>query len=527
VHQPEPEHGRLIINIYYDNSQIITSKLYFNITKTVVQGIAYDKSTSALSEIWGKLSSIKTQLRGEVSRVDGFLEDLNRSEQRILSLNEKVKAINVTDMNTLLNKQMQRSGEIAGAFDEFTLKMDKYSASISSVKAELAESKDKLITYRASINNTIIKFEEYDATFAEVEANLEEIYRTSGGNVSSVEEALEEVQNARAEIRASIEQLKTARADIDSAITKIDSTEAELSTAEDEMRTAKNEIRKLDIMLSESSADIEEMNASVSALSETVEQVKVLISDALESKETVDANLTQSKALMQSFIGSLDELEHLDPEFLANPFIINEKTVLPQNKLSLMLPMVIAVIIMLTSILLTAVSFVTERGQGAYLRMTLSSTGKITFFSGKILGQIIFTLAESAIVILLATSVFGVPFTYNLINIIAALCAVSLVFVSMGLLLSNFTRQQSTTVLSALLLMIPLLFLSGIILPLEIMSPAIRTVASFLPLTVSTMLLSDIILKNTPLLSLIPEFLTLIVPSLAIIIFTIINKRLR
>jgi len=230
---------------------------------------------------------------------------------------------------------------------------------------------------------------------------------------------------------------------------------------------------------------------------------------------------------MNGFIEKINDLQALSPEFLANPVIINKINVFNAGKLDIVTPIALTLVLLLTTILLTGVSFVTERNEGSYARLLLSSSGKLELFAGKILGQLAFALIESVIILAVALAFFGVKIRGGFAELFIVVSVIAVSFISLGLFISNYTKIQSTTILAGLLLVIPMIFLSGIVLPTFLMSEFIQNISASLPLTLGVLLSTEVIVKGTPLLMLLPEMLKLLVPAAIFFGFTLANRNLQ
>ena len=257
-----------------------------------------------------------------------------------------------------------------------------------------------------------------------------------------------------------------------------------------------------------------------------MDNINGLIVSALENKRTTQQDLEESKGLMNSFIDKLDDLQGLDPQFLANPIIINKISVYSLNKIDIVTPIAVVLVLLLTTMLLTGVSFVVERSQGAYARLKLSTTSKVKIFAGKVLGQLIFALMETIILLGVAILVFKVQISGNILDLGIAISVVSVSFITLGLFISNYTRIQSTTILAGLLLVIPMIFISGIVLPIELMSQIIQGASSIPPLTGGISLVTEVMLKGTSITLLGGDILNLLVPALVFFGFTLANRNL-
>ncbi|VVB99269.1 ABC-2 type transporter [uncultured archaeon] len=316
----------------------------------------------------------------------------------------------------------------------------------------------------------------------------------------------------------------------DSALNAID---MHMQNAIEEMSKAKRDLSQIAVDLEgvkqdlgKSNEDMGYFNSQLSALGETIDRVNSLIENSLATTDRVKSDLDASRELMDGFIAKLDELQALSPDFLSNPVIINKVNVYGATNLEIMTPVAIALVLLLTTILLTGVSFIVERNEGAYSRLIISTTSKMTLFAGKILGQLIFVVAEAAIILAFAVFGFGVKVSAPLPDLFIAICIIATSFITLGLFISNYTRIQSTTILAGLLIVIPMIFISGIIIPAELMSPEIQRTGAELPLSLGAMILTELIVKGTPLAAMWLEFAKLLASSAFFTAFTLMNRNL-
>ena len=84
------------------------------------------------------------------------------------------------------------------------------------------------------------------------------------------------------------------------------------------------------------------------------------------------------------------------------------------------------------------------------------------------------------------------------------------------------TFAQSTTILLSLLLIVPMLFVSGIIVPLELMPGFVSALASVLPLTAANSLLIGVIVKSGDIYFIWKEIIVLsLITFVGILLFTL------
>ncbi len=170
--------------------------------------------------------------------------------------------------------------------------------------------------------------------------------------------------------------------------------------------------------------------------------------------------------------------------------------------------------------LLTSIIVILERTQNVSLRFTLSPTSKFVLFLGKIIGQLLIALIEALIIFAVAYFAFGIDIVPILPELLIATIVIAISFISLGLIIASFMKSQSTAILTSLLIVVPMLFLGGIILPLEFMDPLMQQISFFLPLTAANNILIGLIMKRFDFTFMIPELL--ILTLISVIVFAII-----
>jgi len=328
------------------------------------------------------------------------------------------------------------------------------------------------------------------------------------------------------EIVRAYDSLDSAQADLERVEENLGGAETDLLKVDHDLKEAGEDLRDIKESFATANQDLNFFNAELSKLGETVDKVSTLVNDSMENKKRIQADLQESKDLMNSFISKLDELQGLSPQFLANPLIINKISVYRANKLEIVTPMALVLVLLLTTILLTGVSFIVERKEGAYSRLLLTSTSKFKLFSGKILGQLLFALMEATIIITIAILAFNVIIVGHPLEVLIGISIVAVSFIALGLFICNYTKIQSTTILAGLLLVIPMIFISGIMIPSELMSETIQELGAVQPLTVGVQLITEILVKGTPIYFLGDQIATLLIPAIIFFGFTLANKNL-
>ena len=148
-----------------------------------------------------------------------------------------------------------------------------------------------------------------------------------------------------------------------------------------------------------------------------------------------------------------------------------------------MFPGIIVMALMVNGIMVSATSFVAERGQGIYRRLFLTPLKRQTIIGAQIIHRYVVTLIQT--ILLLAVGVFGFKvnivgnyFFFWLILTFGSLC-----FLSIGFALATLIRSTRSATPICMIVFFMLLFLGGIFFPLNVMPDFLSVIAKVLPST--------------------------------------------
>ena len=506
VEEPNSKFEKVNITVFLDNSSPLVSNIikayaYFSITS-----FANSKSTQVLTEMWENIEGIRKSLDEQRDKLEEFEQGLDSARQRITGLETKVNSIDVASIKTKLNQ-----------FDpEYITSKE----TISNTKTEILNTKTQLVGYKQKLITTRAELAQYSTTLKSIRSDLQTIRSSSPEPIYS---QLGTVEN---ELNSTISKIDSSIADIDSAIQDIESSQQKLDQAHYDLGLAETR-------LDSAKQTVDEFKVAVDDLDDTLTELKVLIQDSDTFYNQTKENLTETKALLDSLTDTLNEFMQYKPAQLITPFTIKEEKMYLKSedymgieRTAILIPISVTIVLLLTCVLFASISTILERTQGINIRVYSSTTGKLPWISGKIIGQILFALIEAGIILAMAFFVFSVPLVGSPIDLVIAIIAIAFVFISLGIFLTNFTNEQSTAILASLLIMIPFLFMSGFIFPIEFMPFYMQGIANMLPLTVGSSLLMNIIIKGIPLINSLDKLFLLVIPGLVLVAITIFNKKI-
>ena len=145
-------------------------------------------------------------------------------------------------------------------------------------------------------------------------------------------------------------------------------------------------------------------------------------------------------------------------------------------------PGVMGLILMLICAMMTSISIVREKETGTMEVLLVSPVNSLFIILSKAVPYFVLSLLNLTTILLLSVFVLDVPIAGSL----PALLGVSLLFIfvslALGLLISCITHTQVAALLvSAMVLMIPTIILSGIIFPIESMPGILQVLSCLIP----------------------------------------------
>lgn len=174
------------------------------------------------------------------------------------------------------------------------------------------------------------------------------------------------------------------------------------------------------------------------------------------------------------------------------------------RRMDFMIPGLVAVILQVQTLLLTAFAIVREREQGTLEQLIVTPIKSWELMLGKILPYVVVALLNIAMTVGVGYVWFGV----DVAGSITLLFALSLVFLlgslGMGILISNLSRTQMQAMYLASFIMLPSFILSGLLFPRDNM-PWLAYYAGFLlPVTYFLEIVRGVMLKGIGFLYLWP-----------------------
>lgn len=184
------------------------------------------------------------------------------------------------------------------------------------------------------------------------------------------------------------------------------------------------------------------------------------------------------------------------------------------------LPGVIATIVTMMSLLLTAMAIVKEKEIGTMEQLTVSPIKPIELIIGKLLPFAIIALVQIALITTLAVFWFHVPLRGSLILLFFCTCVYLFTTLGIGLFISTISATQQEAMMSVFLFFMPTMLLSGFAYPIANMPQIIQWSTIFNPLRYFMVTIRSIFLKGVGMDILWPQLIPLALIGMFVIIWS-------
>lgn len=186
-----------------------------------------------------------------------------------------------------------------------------------------------------------------------------------------------------------------------------------------------------------------------------------------------------------------------------------------------MVPGVMAFILCLITVILTAMSLAREKEAGTFESMVAAPLRKRDIVLGKILPFVLLGLLDAVLVIAAGVLLFSVPVRGPVVVMAGAAIVFVCVTISVGTLISTIAHTQQQAMMGALLFLFPAILLSGIMFPVENMPPVIRLCAYLDPVSWFIDIQRNVMIKGSNMDLVLRNLAVLIVMAAACIALAI------
>lgn len=222
------------------------------------------------------------------------------------------------------------------------------------------------------------------------------------------------------------------------------------------------------------------------------------VSNAIALRESLERNLSVTSARQTLPIESR-------PKILFNP---------DSKSANFLIPGMIAVLMQMMTVLMTAITIVRERERGTLDQLYMTPVKPLGLMIGKVVPYAVVAYAELLILLSFMRWAFGVPIRGSIPLLMLLVAPFILTMLGFGLLVSTRAQTYQEATQMAFGTMMPSIFLSGYIFPIDTMPQIFQWISSIIPTTYLIQIFRGVILRGAEFQDLWKQGLILTVMSI-------------
>lgn len=162
------------------------------------------------------------------------------------------------------------------------------------------------------------------------------------------------------------------------------------------------------------------------------------------------------------------------------------------------LPAILAMVLMLTTMIVPSMAVVKEKEIGTLEQLIVTPIRPWQLILGKLVPFAVIGLLDMLLVTALVIHLFGVPMRGSALTLAALTVPFLMTTLGLGLLASTLvSNQQQAMMTSIFLIMVPMIYLSGLLFPIENMPKPIQAVTVVIPLRYYNHVIRGVLLKGS------------------------------
>ena len=244
----------------------------------------------------------------------------------------------------------------------------------------------------------------------------------------------------------------------------------------------------------------------------TVDETNPTIAAAVQGEISALFNIIGSNISNQN-IHSMDPGAPVNPAFIIQPISVTQVPLVSgvSSSFEFLAPGFMALTVITGSLQGVATAISREKEQGTMDGLLVSPIPHISIILGKVTAQTVRGLIQGFLILGLSIILFGVRIYGSPIIMLIVMVLGTASFVGVGIILTAVAPDQETAQMMTVLLQFPMMFVSGILFPIDQMPTWLQSVGKAMPLYYAADALRKVIILNAPLTAIMPDVLILIV----------------
>jgi len=185
-------------------------------------------------------------------------------------------------------------------------------------------------------------------------------------------------------------------------------------------------------------------------------------------------------------------------------------------------PGIMGLILMLICAMVTSISIVREKEQGTMEVLLVSPVKPISVVLSKAVPYLLISFLDVILILVISNNLLHVPIAGNIFLILFLSTLFILSALSLGILISSVTStQQQAMMMAGAGLMLPTMFLSGLVFPIENMPVLLQVISNIIPAKWFITAIKDVMIKGLGFMTIWKELTILLGMTVFLLIVSI------
>jgi len=174
------------------------------------------------------------------------------------------------------------------------------------------------------------------------------------------------------------------------------------------------------------------------------------------------------------------------------------------------IPGLVAILLQLVALVFTSMAIVREREKGTMEQLLVTPIQPLGLMLGKLAPYLVVSLGEMALILIAMRFLFDVPIQGSVLFLFGVATLFLFSILALGLFISTVTQSVAQAQQTAMMLLLPSIFLSGYIFPQAGLPKLLYYLGLLLPATHMIAIMRGVVLRNAGLFDLVPNLLALL-----------------
>jgi len=429
----------------------------------------------------------------------------NSSENRVdIYVDNTKKVIEFYAKQFVLQKVINDQSEVLErTSEEVNSKITLFSTSIVDAKRELND-------VYSEMDSQEIMLKEYKQNVTRTKADFDAVYIPLKNSEAQMNQTRKDLNASSASIDASLKSIQGNKTNIESQARLLQSFLSSRLGASD-YNIANGYINSILLSTSNIQQTLTLMQASnkqmiaiadnFSQIMLRLDEINVTLTNLNHDLDGAIADVEASKIKVRSFISRLDSvkvgLDSMSQDIGSNhgPVVVFKNAFnIPDNPVLFAFPLLIAIIITFTSVVLSNLFILNQINASSYLRDIITPTRDISFLVANYFINLFFTLIQVATFFAIGIFWFGVQASGQSLIIALIIFLAASIFIFVGMSLAYLVRSQSLSMLLAIFFVMVVLIFSDLLVPSSLAGPIVKFFIDLNPFVILQNLLFDVMI---------------------------------